>query len=361
MPDDLLFTATPTFTLDGQRQPSLARDLVRLEVDEDIWGMKRLMARFSAWGQQPGGGGKEVELYWDGQTVDFGKSMAVSIGSPSQARTIFKGLITALQADYREGSEPQIVVFAEDALLKLRLKHRFKTWENVSDADMARQIASEHGLSAAADAAGPTYQVVQQWNQSDLAFLRERARLIGAELWLEDDTLHFAQRDQRAGTELTLVNGNHLIKLEIRADLANQRGETHVAGYDLQARDQIDESASDNALAGETQGGRSGPALLKQAIGSFDSFRNRELPLTSSEAADWAKAACKRRARQFVVARGLTRGSPDLAVGSRLTLDRIAKPFAGAGYIATRVLHSYDLIDGHRTVFEAERPMVNSP
>ncbi|WP_137940118.1 contractile injection system protein, VgrG/Pvc8 family [Chitinivorax sp. B] len=361
MPDDLLYTATPTFMVDSQRQPSLARDLLRLEVVEDCWGMKRLMARFTAWGQQASGGSAETELYWDGQIFDFGKSLEVAIGSPSSARTVFKGLITALEADYREGNEPQLVLYAEDALLKLRLKHRYKTWEDVSDADMVQQIASEHGLTASADASGPTYKVVQQWNQSDLAFLRERARLINAELWLEGDTLHFAQRDQRAGTEVTLVNGNHLIKLEIRADLAHQRSEAHVAGYDINARDLIDESAAAGELSGETGSGKSGLSILEQAIGSYPVFRNREVPLVSAEATDWAKAELKRRARRFVCARGITRGTPDLSVGSRITLDRIAKPFAGGGYIATKVLHTYDLIDGHRTLFEAERPMVNNP
>ena len=37
---------------------------------------------------------------------------------------------------------------------------------------------------------GPRYDVVQQLNQSDLAFLRERARLVQAELWCDGRTLH---------------------------------------------------------------------------------------------------------------------------------------------------------------------------
>jgi uncharacterized protein len=51
---------------------------------------------------------------------------------------------------------------------------------------------------------------------------------------------------------------------------------------------------------------------------------------------------------------------PDLAVGSHLTLERAGAPFEGDGYYATRVRHSYDLQNGHRTRFEAERATVNS-
>ncbi len=93
---------------------------------------------------------------------------------------------------------------AEDALMELRQTRRMHTYKNVSDADIATRIASDHGLSPDAQADGPTYDVVQQWNQSDLAFLRERARLIQAEVWVDDGTLHFATRGSRTGTDLSL-------------------------------------------------------------------------------------------------------------------------------------------------------------
>jgi hypothetical protein len=46
------------------------------------------------------------------------------------------------------------------------------------------------GLSAKVRADGPTYKILAQVNQSDLAFLRERARTIDAELWLDGRTLN---------------------------------------------------------------------------------------------------------------------------------------------------------------------------
>jgi phage protein D len=66
-----------------------------------------------------------------------------------------------------------------------------------------------------------------------------------------------------------------------------------------------------------------------------------------------------RRARRFVTVSGLTRGSPDMVVGSRLTLNQVGQPFEGAGYYATRVRHTYDHGSGLRTYFEAERATVN--
>ena len=48
-----------------------------------------------------------------------------------------------------------------------------------------------------------------------------------------------------------------------------------------------------------------------------------------------------------------------MVVGSRLTLERVGAPFEGDGYYVTRVRHTFDLIRGLRTRFEAERPTLN--
>ena len=84
--------------------------------------------------------------------------------------------------------------------MRLRMTRRMRTYTKVTDADIVDQIASEHGLQTDATVDGPRYDVVQQLNQSDLAFLRERARLVQAELWCTGRTLHFRSRTSRRGT-----------------------------------------------------------------------------------------------------------------------------------------------------------------
>jgi phage protein D len=201
--------------------------------------------------------------------------------------------------------------------------------------------------------------VVQQWNQSDLAFLRERARRIQAELWFANDTLHFATRGNRTGTTLSLVLGTDLLEAQLRADLAHQRTAVHVSGFDASQRESIDESAGADAIQAETSGGRTGIAVLQQAFGERVSYRVRSDVLAADDARDWAKAEMLRRARSFVTVNGMTSGTADMIVGSTVSLDAVGGPFNGDGYYVTRVCHTYDLVDGFRTHFDAERPTVN--
>lgn len=354
MTEPLLYSAAPVFEVDGEVRGELARDLVRLEIDEGTAGLKTLAARFLAFGPEPGVS-EERLLYLEGTVFDFGKPLTVSIGAPAEARTVFTGRVSGLEVCFEEGCEPEVVVYAEDRLMDLRMVRRFRTYRETTDAEIAEQIAAEHGLAAEVDADGPRYDLVQQWNQSDLAFLRERGRLLQAEVWLEDETLCFKSRGRRRGSELTLVRGNHVLAVELKADVAHQRTAVRVSGYDAVEREAIDEEAGADAVDAEIAGGRTGPAILQRAFGERVSHRVREVPLTPGEAADWARAEMLRRARGFVQVAAVTRGTPDLVVGSRVTLERVGTPFAGAGYYVTRVCHTYDLDQGHRTRFEAER------
>lgn len=356
MTESLLTYTGPVFEIEGEANAELGRDILHLEIHETTAGLKTLKARFIGIG--PSGTGAQQQLYLDGSVFDFGKKLSVVLGATPAAHTVFTGWITAIEADFKEGEESEVVIFAEDKLMNLRMTRRMKTYENVSDADIASAIAAEHGLTPAVDADGPTYDLVQQWNMSDLAFLRERARRVQAEIWMEDETLNFKSRSNRTTTELTLVQGNHLISLRARADLAHQRTKVKLSGYDASQRERIEEEAGEDAIQAEVSGGLTGPSVLQRAFGDRVSYRVRDVPLTSGEATDWVKAEMLRRARRFVVVAGTTRGSADMVVGSKLTLERIGNPFEGSGYYVTSLCHTYDTQNGFRTHFEAERATV---
>ncbi|MDD7965485.1 phage late control D family protein [Actinomycetospora lemnae] len=350
-------STSPVFTVDGDLERGLARDCVRLEVGEDVAGLRTLEARFVAVGAGvPGPPGPLAHL--DG-SLDLGRAMQVALGPPTAQRIVFAGTISALELVLEDGNPPVVVVLAEDALMRLRLTRRSRTYHDVTDADVARDIADAHGLAADVDADGPRYDVVQQLNQSDLAFLRDRARLLGAELWSTGRTLHFRDRTMRSGTELTLVRGAELLSVRLVADLSEQRSEVVVTGYDASTRAVVDERAGPEVVEKEIIGGRCGARLVTQALGPSASLRVREVALDATEAAAWARAEMLRRGRRFVTVTGTTLGSPDLVVGSRVRLQDVGAVFEGEGYQITSVRHTFDLHRGFRTRFDAERATLN--
>lgn len=358
MTDPQLAITAPVFTVAGELSADLARDCIRLEIEESTEGLRTLRAQFVAVGDGATGPQSSM-LYLDGTILDFGKTIKVALGPDSGQRTTFDGVISGLEAVYADGTPPVVVVYAEDALMRLRMTRRMRTYKRVTDADLARQVADAHGLDATVAADGPRYDVVQQINQSDLAFLRERARLVQAELWCTGRTMFFSTRDRRAGTRLQLINGGDLLSVRVLADLAHQRSEVLVTGFDSGSATVINARAGKEAIKAEASQGRTGPEVVAKALGPSTSVRFREVPQNGAEAGAWARAEMLRRARSFVTVCGTTRGSPDLIVGSILELSDVGRPFDGDGYYVTRFCHHYDHTSGLRTRFEAERAVIN--
>jgi phage protein D len=350
----------PEIKVGGQVNADLARDLARLSIEEDIEGMKRLQFTLVAIGPRPGQAMEQLN-WLDGQVLDFGSELIVSMG-PTDSRTqVFKGKLSGLELELHQGRAPEVNGYAEDGLMALRMTRRFKTYEQVSDADLVREIASAHGLTASTAADGPTYAMVQQWNQSDLAFLRERARRLAADIWIDGSSLHMASRDQRQGNQITLIQGNNLLEARLAADLAHQRSKVVVAGYDDSAQDAINEEAGADAVSAEAQGHRHGVEVLERALGSdLNSHRVREVPLDGQQASALARGAQLARARRFISVAGVADGSPTLGVGSLVRLERVGALFEGDGFYVTRVRHQFDLTQGYRTHFEAERAWIGS-
>ncbi|HYV02464.1 MAG TPA: hypothetical protein VEM93_09075 [Actinomycetota bacterium] len=338
----------PNVAVAGQDDASLAEGLLSLRIHEAADGLFSCEATFGNWGARDG---RVSFLYFDRQKLDFGKEVAISLGSD----TLFSGRITGLEARYPEGQAPQITVLAEDRYQDLRMVRRTRTFADVSDADVFTQVASDHGLTPDVQVGGPTYRVLAQLNQSDLAFLRERARTIDAELWMSGSTLSARARSDRRGTTATLGYGNELREFTVLADLAGQRTSVTVNGWDIGGKQSLSETATESAVQGELNGGQGGSSILATALAQRKESVASIVPLSSREAQSRAETLYKRVARRFLAGRGVTQTNADLRVGARVKLEHLGDLFSGEYYV-TEVVHRFDDANGLRTEFAVERP-----
>jgi phage protein D len=349
------YPSRPTIKLDGQKNDAMGDALLSLYVEEMTLGLSRCEAHLLNWGPK---NNSVSFLFFDRQTIDFGKDFAVEIGPPTTSTEIFKGRITGLEAQYPSGREAEMTVLAEDRFQDLRMERRTRSFENMSDSDVISQIASQHGLTAQVDTDGPTYRVLTQLNQSDLAFLRERAAAIDAELWIDDRTLHVQSHASRnAGTVDLTYNreGQSLLEFSVLADLSHQRTSVRVSGWDVSSKDKFDEEATDSVIAGELNGDRGGSSILGQALAERKERIVSAVPLSQSEAQAMAKARYRDRARRFLRGKGVADGNPRIRVGATLNLSGLGQMFDGKHYV-TLARHTFDKRCGYRTTFETSRP-----
>lgn len=264
-----------------------------------------------------------------------------------------------IEAAFPEGAPPEINILAEDRFQDLRMTRRTRTFDDSSDSDALTQIANDHGLTPDISIDGPSYKVLAQVNQSDLAFMRERTRAIGAELWIEDRTLHAASRSDRAGETIELSHGAQLREFSALADLAGQRTSVTVSGWDVSAKDTLSYEADDSVIGSELNGDTSGVSILSSALGDRKETLAHTMPLTSNEAQSYAEAFFRMSCRRFVVGRGVAETSSSLRVGTFVNLKKLGPLFSGKYYLA-EVRHVFDSAKGIRTEFTAERPGIGS-
>jgi phage protein D len=346
------YSARPTIILDGQINTELGGGLLTLLVEETTAGLYRCEATFSNWGSTGGGVGF---LYLDRRLLDFGKRLTIRMGKGKAEAQVFEGRIMGLEARYPKMRPPEISVLAEDRFQELRMTRRTRTFENIDDRQVMEQVASEQGLQASVDVDGPTYQVLAQVNQSDLAFLRERARAIDAEVWLEDGTLHGQKRNRRNAGKVTLTYGQGLKEFSVLADLAHQRTSLVVSGWDVDSKSGLFFEADETALGGELQGRGSGSKVLLNALGKRVERLVHLVPQDAKEAQVLAEARYRAMARRFITGSGLAEGDGRIQVGAKLELKGLGDLFDG-DYYATETRHTFDWKHGYRTQFYVERP-----
>ena len=345
--DDSLKSSRPKIFVGGREVPELSSEMQSLMIAENTIGLYRCEAKFGNWGSV---NDNANFLFFDRKVLDFGKDFEVKLESDS----LFRGKIMGLEAGFPEGASPEISVLAEDRFQDLRMNRRTRAFTDVTDADVIKQIATDHGLSPSVDLSGPTYKVLAQVNQSDLAFIRERARSVDAEVWMEGNTLNAKSHTGRNGADMEMTYGNKLRDFTVLADLAMQRTSVAVNGWDISSKKALTYEATESAISSELNGDTSGVSILQSALGARKEALAHTVPLNQEEAQHEAEAFFKMSARRFVVGRGVAETKPKLRAGTKLDLKGLGPLFSGKYYVV-EVKHIFDMKKGLRTEFKSER------
>jgi uncharacterized protein len=346
----------PRVLLSGQYNDGVSRNVASVLVEETADGLYRCEIGLQNWGNT--GSGADY-LYLGRDVIDFGMDIEVQLGSGDPPPSVFQGRVTAFEADYAFGSAPILTVLAEDRLQDLRMTRRTRSFEDMSDSEIIEEIAREHSLTTDLALDGETHKSVAQVNQSDLAFIRERARAVNGEVWVKGTKLYGKRRQDRAGgSTIELRFGANLSAFTARADLAHQCTEMLLTGWDVAGKAGIRENASEGVVSAELNGGTGGGSILNQKFGERKAQVVQTVPLTSAEARNIVEALYAERARRFVTGTGsMASGDPKMSVGAVVNLSELGSMFDGK-YVVVRARHTFNTTGGYQTEFDVERPAI---
>jgi phage protein D len=344
-----VYAAHPTVHVDSQESERASALLIGMEMTESEGGMSAMELKFS---NVAGDNGAAADLAFEDESIlKLGAKIAVYCGDVTSPQEVFQGTVTGIEADFPEGSAPELVVLAEDVFQRARMARRTKLYENATVADLAQQVASRLNLTPQVTGLSENIGVQMQLNESDLAFLRRILRRYDGDMQVVGTELHVSPRSDVQRGALDLELHSQLRHARVLADLSHQITKVTVAGWDAQQGARVVGNSTGANTAPGT--GRTGATVLQDAIGARAEHIGHVAVTTSDEAQALADAAFDSRARRFVCVHGTAEGNPAIRVGTNVTLSGMSSRFNNTYYVV-RARHRYDLSRGYETDFEAE-------
>ena len=134
-----VYSAIPTVMVDGQLNDKVTTQLLGMKMTEHEAGMSDLELRLSNFGSFSGGIADQV--FEDGTILKLGTALIVYAGDVSSPTEIFRGKVTALEANFPGSAPPELILLAEDALQGARMTRRTKNWDSTSLSGIVQQVA----------------------------------------------------------------------------------------------------------------------------------------------------------------------------------------------------------------------------
>ena len=266
-----------------------------------------------------------------GDTFPLGAELTIGVAD-DQGRgdqTLFIGLITNLEPAFKPGTLIELTVRAYDRSIGLHRGVHTRTYANMTDSEIASQIAQEAGLQADVQATSASHTHVFQDAVSDIVFLRERARRVGYVAYVRDQTLQFKPADAAPERTVTLEYGRELRSFRPILALGEQVSEVEVRGWDVSTKREVVGRASSSEAEPEIGLQQTGRDLAQSALGEA----RRVLPLqgvaSQAEADARAQTALDEQVAAFVRAQGVAEGQPALNAGAMVELSALGNRFNG--------------------------------
>jgi uncharacterized protein involved in type VI secretion and phage assembly len=286
----------------------------------------------------------DPKLRWvDSDSLVPGKALTITAKVDRTVKPLFDGEIVEIEPDF--GAERQrLVVRAFDRLHRLARGRHARSFVNVSDGDLVRKIAGEVGLSAEVGATSEVYPYVFQANQTNLAFLQQRAAALGYLLYVREKKL-YCKPPEDQGSAIELSWQQNLSSFRPRLSSIGQFNSVTVRSWDV---------ATKKEIVGQAQRGSATPSVGVQPGNPFNVESKDLVPdcriRTQAEADKLAQAVANRHASRYIEADGECLGQPAISAGASVAIRGVGTRFSGT-YFVTSATHTYDADTGYTTHF----------
>lgn len=327
--------------------PETKLDVLGITVLDDIAGPSMFTLSLATWRQAT-----QAYTWVDSELFAIGAEVEVSLGYVDRLDAVISGEITSLELSVDAEEQPRLLVRGYDRRHRLLRGEHTRTFVQMSDSDIAAQIARDNSLTPEVVDSRVIHEHVWQHAQSDLGFLCARAAAIGYEVMVQDTTLYFRPHQTDTEPVLELAANRDIESFELRMTGQGQVGTQQVSGWDVGAKQAILGKAGTTQVA--AMGGTLGAEITDRAFGA-SSATHTDQAIDAQDQADSASLGqFETRALAFILGEGVCFGRTDLQAGSVVSLSGLGDRFSGPYYI-TQARHRCSSVDGYQTTIRVRR------
>lgn len=344
---------------------TVIRDILSVTYRDNITEIDSFELNINNWDAD-----KRTFKYSDGDLFDPGKELELWMGyyGTGGLRLMIRGQITGLHPTFPAGGGSALAVSGLNLLHKLRIEQQPKTYPDVTDTEVAEQIAQRLGIELETNPAPDEkrYEFLIQDSKYDIVFLMERARRIGYELYVKErgdengrsqpPVLVFGRSDDVKRPTYDLQYNRTLIDFKPDLTTANQVNEVVVRGWDAVNKKKIEGKATRKQLGIKGVGAAGNQEAIEEAFKQRREIIATKPVESEDEANTLALRTLEENAKEMVKATGSTVGLPDLRAGSVVKISGAGKRFSGR-YFVTVTTHTIG-DSGYTTQFECRREEV---
>jgi phage protein D len=303
-----------------------------------------------------GSSSRRDDLAWldNEKLFSVGNTVEIRLGYYGDRLTsIFEGDLTGIEPEFAADRAPHLTLRGYDRRHRLQRGNQTRSFIKLKDSAIASTIASEVGLKANVKDSKIIHQYLLQSNQTNLAFLQERASLIGYEVLVEGKDFFFQPMGNGSGTSLTLdFAQDELLTFYPRLSSMNQVTDFAVQGWNVKEKKAITIKVGN--VTSKMGGLVSGVDLTKKAFGGAIAS-TVDIPIfDQGEAKQIAEAQLNRTALALITGEGSCLGRTDLKPGQVIQMQGLGKRFSGQYYV-TGVKHRLRPDQGYITTFKVQR------
>jgi phage protein D len=299
-----------------------------------------------------------------------GSAVQIALGYVDDLQDMIEGEITQISPSFPQDGIPTLAIEGRTLLHRLHGTNNTRTFQGVSDKDIVEKIAQEANLQAEAEDPQVQYEYVMQPNQTDLEFLRDRARKLHFEILVRGKKLIFRRSQEQKPKSYTLVwahaqmaiamgtNTLPLSTFQLQMNASKPPTSVETRSYDAASKQAFVAQAGPSDQTSPMGGNKKGGDVANDAFKRERKLVHVVTPHGSqSECHEHAKAYYNNQAMGLISGTAETIGVPDLRGGQIIAMLGVGRRFEGE-YRIDEATHSIGG-DGYTTSLTVKRNSVS--